>query len=107
MMLICPDCGSVKWTITVEFVLGETVPTLSIRSWLHYSRDNPEQHPKCAQCGRPLPTEDEREEMNKEDDVDDTDDHHEFEPMPGDDICMYLMSDGTRCEEFDGHDRHR
>jgi hypothetical protein len=29
-----------------------------------------------------------------------TDEHHEFDPMPGDDVCMYLLSTGERCEKF-------
>lgn len=32
----------------------------------------------------------------------DTDDHHEFEPMPGDDTCMYVLADGERCMKFEG-----
>ncbi|AGT12817.1 hypothetical protein PHELEMICH_79 [Mycobacterium phage Phelemich] len=32
----------------------------------------------------------------------DTDDHHEFEPMPGDDTCMYLLTSGERCMKFEG-----
>ena len=36
----------------------------------------------------------------------DTDSHHEFEPMPGDDVCMYILSDGDRCMGFESeHDQ--
>lgn len=32
----------------------------------------------------------------------DTDAHHEFEPLPGDDTCMYVLSNGERCLRFEG-----
>ncbi|ACF05086.1 hypothetical protein Nigel_83 [Mycobacterium phage Nigel] len=32
----------------------------------------------------------------------DTDAHHEFEPMPGGDVCMYVLASGGRCMKFEG-----
>ena len=32
----------------------------------------------------------------------DTDTRHEFEPLAGDDVCMYVLSNGNRCMKFEG-----
>ena len=35
-----------------------------------------------------------------------TDDHHEFDPMAGDDVCLYLLDNGDRCLKFEGESCH-
>ena len=34
-----------------------------------------------------------------------TDDRHEFDPLPGDDVCVYRKSDGETCLKFEGEHR--
>jgi len=37
-----------------------------------------------------------------------TDTRHEFDSLPGDDVCVYLLGNGERCMKFEGdHDYRR
>lgn len=65
MILACPKCGSVKWTITAEFEVGWTIPTTRVSAVLATSMEHPEQERKCTGCGAAFPTFEELREMRE------------------------------------------